>query len=536
MAVTSLQNEKTAHNRFFTITQWAYIFGIFGHAFLGVRFYFMGVVEMVWFNVIISVPFFFFFFFTNRKGWYNFAFSLAFVELLFHQLAAVYFIGWQSGYQFMLLYLTGLVFFNIYWKNWLRISLLAVILIAFTLFYFFVRGSQVYLLDSGLYDFIYLTNIAGTFVLLALLINYYVQNAIKAENNLEFANKKLSDAYEEVDLQKSELEVRNNFIKKTFGRYLSDEIVESILDTPEGLELGGEKRKVTILMSDIRGFTKISESLMPEDVITILNNYLETMTEIIQKYGGTIDEFIGDAILVIFGAPYSKEDDAERAVACALEMQLEMEKVNIFNKQNNFPELEMGIGINTGEVVVGNIGSDKRSKYGVVGSDVNLTSRIESYTTGGQVLVSEKTFEECEHALIPNNSFEASPKGVKKPMKIYSIVGIEGDYDIQLNYRKDDLLVLDKSIEIKYSVLLEKDTDTQIYEARIIKYSEKNLIINIKQSLELFSNLKVSLNSMGDEAIYGKVVERTNTGDYKINITSSAKFFFTDDKASFVAK
>jgi DNA-binding response OmpR family regulator len=115
------------------------------------------------------------------------------------------------------------------------------------------------------------------------------------------------------------LEVRNRFIKNTFGRYLSDEIVDVVLESPEGLALGGERRQVTILMSDLRGFTGVAERLNPEQVVRVLNHYLGTMADVIMKYRGTIDEFIGDAILVIFGAPIEREDDAQRAVACATE-------------------------------------------------------------------------------------------------------------------------------------------------------------------------------------------------------------------------
>ena len=189
------------------------------------------------------------------------------------------------------------------------------------------------------------------------------------------------------------LEVRNRFIRQTFGRYLSDEIVETILEKPDGLKIGGEKRQATILMSDLRGFTSLSEGLPAEDVVSMVNIYLETMTEIILKYQGTIDEFIGDGILVIFGAPFQRPDDARRAVACAVDMQLAMASVNDRNRQAGYPEVALGIGVNTGKMVVGNIGSKKRTKYGVVGRNVNLTSRIESYTVGGQIFISENTLK-----------------------------------------------------------------------------------------------------------------------------------------------
>ena len=169
-----------------------------------------------------------------------------------------------------------------------------------------------------------------------------------------------------------QVEVRNRFIRETFGRYLTDDIVTTLLESPAGLRMGGEKRKVTMLMSDLRGFTSLSERLAPQRVVAILNRYLGTMVKVIKEYEGTIDEFIGDAIFVLFGAPTWADDDAQRAVACAVAMQLAMESVNAYVREEELPEVEMGIGIHTGQVVVGNIGSPERMKYGVVGRHVNL--------------------------------------------------------------------------------------------------------------------------------------------------------------------
>ena len=149
-----------------------------------------------------------------------------------------------------------------------------------------------------------------------------------------------------------------------------------------------------MIMTDLRGFTSLSERLAPERVVAMLNRYLTTMVTVIKQYQGTIDEFIGDAIFVLFGAPVWQEDDAQRAVACAVAMQLAMAAINEQNREDDLPEIEMGIGVHTGQVVVGNIGSPERMKYGVVGSHVNLTSRIQSYTTGGQILISETTRQE----------------------------------------------------------------------------------------------------------------------------------------------
>jgi len=153
--------------------------------------------------------------------------------------------------------------------------------------------------------------------------------------------KRLTDLEKEQKRQLQELnaalEVRNRFIRQIFGRYLSDDIVETILEKPGGLKIGEEKRQATILMSDLRGFTSLSEGLPAEDVVSMVNIYLEAMTENILKYQGTIDEFIGDGILVIFGAPLERPDDARRAVACAVEMQLAMASVNDRNRRAGYP-------------------------------------------------------------------------------------------------------------------------------------------------------------------------------------------------------
>ena len=348
----------------------------------------------------------------------------------------------------------------------------------------------------------------------------------KAYNNIL----QLDKAYKEVKHQRTELEIRNNFIKKTFGRYLSDDIVSSILDTPEGLELGGEKRNVTILMSDLRGFTKTSEQLSPEGVLSILNIYLEAMTEVIMKYNGTIDEFIGDAILVIFGAPFSEEDDITRSIACALEMQLAMDKVNKKNLKLGYPNLEMGIGINTGEVIVGNIGSDKRSKYGIVGSNVNLTSRIESYTVGGQILIAENTYQKCDSILKIDDKINVMPKGVKEPINLYSIVGIEGDYQLYLPNKKDEnMIVPEIPIDVQVAIIDGKDAGKKTCNGKITKLSEKYMDIKVDITAEKYSNLKISLadciSKKSDNDIYAKVVEcfYDKSPSFRVNLTSISK-------------
>ena len=222
-----------------------------------------------------------------------------------------------------------------------------------------------------------------------------------------------------------QLERRNQFIRETFGRYTSDDIVGVLLDMPEGLKLGGEKREVTLLMSDLRGFTALAERLEATEVVSLLNHYLSAMVELIHRTGGTIDEIIGDAIFVLFGAPLVMPDAAQRAVCCALEMQKAMRGVNEHNFKMGWPEIEMGIGIHTGEVVVGNIGSTKRSKYAVVGRTVNLTARIESFTVGGQVLVSPTLINAAGRGLILGDEVKVHAKGMREALNCRELLGHE---------------------------------------------------------------------------------------------------------------
>lgn len=314
-------------------------------------------------------------------------------------------------------------------------------------------------------------------------------------------------------------------IRDTFGRYLNDEIVNVLLESPEGVKLGGERKKITILTSDLRGFTATSESVSPEEVVKILNFYLGYMTDIIAKHEGIIDEFMGDGILVLFGAPISKKDDAQRAVACALEMQLAMESINKQMAAWNFSNLKMGIGINTGEVVVGNIGSEKRTKYGIVGSEVNLTYRIESYTIGGQILISETTLNEIQSNLIISETKKVSPKGVKEPLTIYSIVGIEGEYNLRLPEKVEDYVVLSQPIDIKYALLHEKDIGQEIYAAKIIKLSSQSAEVKINSPDSIcpdsLKNIKITVNDVEEgQDVYAKVIKSDNEKqNFKITFT-----------------
>jgi adenylate cyclase len=313
-------------------------------------------------------------------------------------------------------------------------------------------------------------------------------------------------------------------IRRTFGRYLSDEIVNTLLENPEGQKLGGERRKITILTSDLRGFTSLSEQLPPEKVIQVLNFYLGQMTEVITQHNGTIDEFMGDGILVLFGAPICRESDAQRAIACAIEMQLAMERINQHIQTWDLAPLEMGIGIHTGEVVVGNIGSEKRTKYGVVGGPVNLTYRIEACTIGGQVLISQETLEAAGSTVQIANKQTASLKGVAAPITIYEVAGIGYPYDLHLTQQPESWVPLATPIPICFRLIHGKQASNSAFTGQITSLSDKGALVKTEalaiDAIERLSNLKVNILSvsadlgsdLGTDAhrdIYAKTIQKT---------------------------
>lgn len=323
-------------------------------------------------------------------------------------------------------------------------------------------------------------------------------------------------------------------IRKIFGRYVTDQVVATLLENPEGLKIGGDRRKITILTSDLRGFTATSERLAPEAVVEILNLYLSAMTDVIETYGGTIDSFIGDGILVLFGAPTGAPDDASRAVACAVAMQQAMPPVNQqVQRLNASIALEMGIGLNTGEVVLGNIGSEKHTQYSVIGNHVNLAFRIEGFTVGGQILISAATLAEAGGAVQLGTSTQVQAKGVREPITVHEVLGVGEPF--QLTVPQTDLgwVELSPPLPVQYVVVEGKQVAPEPVQAILTALSSQgawlvcaaepsqplNLLDNVKLR---FTGLPAAIGESEDlgeleelEELYAKVVERQvdRTGD-----------------------
>jgi len=218
---------------------------------------------------------------------------------------------------------------------------------------------------------------------------------------------------------------QRELIEQTFGRYVDKNVAEELMSRPEALRLGGEKRTVTIMMSDLRDFTPMSEKLQPEEVIKMLNRYFSRMVAVIEKYQGIIVDFYGDSVLVFFnGAETNVAARAVDAVKCALEMQRELEGFVRDNLANGLPSVAMGIGIHTGEVVVGNIGTETRAKYGIVGANVNLTDRIQSTAGSGKVVVSEETYTNIKEWFTASQEFAVCLKGVEGEKRLYEVEAV----------------------------------------------------------------------------------------------------------------
>ena len=281
-----------------------------------------------------------------------------------------------------------------------------------------------------------------------------------------------------------------NFIKETFGRYLSRKIVDEILQSPEGRRIGGRRQTVTVLMSDLRGFSDLSDSRDPEEMVSILNRYLEAMTRVIERFDGVIDEFIGDAILAVFGIPEEKGDDPARAVACALSMQRTLAELNRELVKDGLPPLEMGIGINTGPVVVGNLGSEARTKYGIVGAVVNIASRIESNTIGGQVLVGEATFDRLADMVSAHPPMTIMMKGLKKPVVCYPVTAIGPPYQVSFAVDKPAA-----SVEIRLPFMMWRLEGKRVVSESIAGETRflgtSTLIVTIPVRLEPLTNVKL---------------------------------------------
>jgi adenylate cyclase len=219
-------------------------------------------------------------------------------------------------------------------------------------------------------------------------------------------------------------ERKKKHLKSTFSKYVSPSIVDEILKDPENIQLGGRKQRMSVFFSDVRGFTTISEKLDPQVLSSVLNEYLTPMTNIVFENKGTLDKYMGDAVMAFFGAPIFFQDHAKYACRCAIQSIVKLKEIQEQFKARNLPTIDIGIGVNTGDMSVGNMGSDTVRSYTVMGDAVNLGSRLEGINKeyGTRIIISEFTHEDVKDSFTTREVDWVRVKGKYKPVKIFELI------------------------------------------------------------------------------------------------------------------
>jgi len=277
-----------------------------------------------------------------------------------------------------------------------------------------------------------ITGMIAAFLMLAAfaLINFFIFFSFNTWLNLVYPLITMATIYLGITIYhyfKEEREKKK--IRGAFQYYLTSSVINEMLKDPDKLKLGGDKKDLTVLFSDIRGFTTISEKMTPEELVALLNEYLTTMTNQVFHYDGLLDKYMGDAIMAVFGAPLDQPDHALRACRTSLAMMKELHKLQEKWKAEGRPAFDIGVGLNSGDMVVGNMGSEMRFDYTVMGDMVNLGSRLEGINKeyGTNIIISEFTYEKVKDAMCCRELDGVRVKGKLKPVNIYELLGEKKD-------------------------------------------------------------------------------------------------------------
>lgn len=278
------------------------------------------------------------------------------------------------------------------------------------------------------------------------------------------------------------------------------------------------KKNITILLSDIRGFSDIAESYPAADVVQMLNRYFEAMGDIISKYDGTIDKLMGDSILVVFGFPEERETDAENAVACAVEMQSAMSELNDMNRSLGMPDLFMGIAINSGSVVVGDLGSKHYHEYTIIGDEVNLASRIEAQCLRGQILISENSYALTKDFVEVGPPNRVEVKGARDAVDLYELHATSRPQAMEVPRREGRKSPRVKAnMPVAFQNLAGKIVLDENYYGEVIDISYHGLLIETSVQLGKSSEIKMALSfelfSDRTTDVYARIINTEQAGD-----------------------
>lgn len=321
------------------------------------------------------------------------------------------------------------------------------------------------------------------------------------------------------ETQRRRLEQQGQQMRRLFDRFLSHQVADALLAADSPAASPGELGAATVLMSDLRGFSLLSQRHDPLTIRRSLNAYIEAMSAVIEQHNGTLVSIAGDGIQVLFGVPDRRPDHGDAAVRCALAMQLAMEPLNRVNAARGLPRLSMGIGLCSGEVIAGAIGSSLRSSYSVVGETVNLASRIEALTTGGDVLASRSTVDTVTLPLRIDARFHAAPKGAAEPLEVMSLGAIGGPQPLALPAPDHRRTALRHPLALRYSIMTGKQREGILWPARLTHTGQRNLWIRPEHNhLQPLDNLLLELEPFPGEA-YGKVRALEADGAVRVELS-----------------
>ncbi len=312
---------------------------------------------------------------------------------------------------------------------------------------------------------------------------------------------------------------------------IDDKFKASVINTVKSSHVPeevAETKNISILLSDLRGFTAMSEKYSPLIVIEVLNHYFSKMSQIIDKHGGVIDKFMGDSIMVLFGAIDNNESDLSDTLSCAIEMQIAMNEINEMSQSFGMANLYMGIGINTGEVVAGTLGSDVYREYTVIGDQVNLVSRVEAQSLRGQILLSENTYKLAKDFIEIGDVNKVHVKGKSDPVKMFELLSIEHPIRMEVpcrEIRKSPRVEV--HIPLEYYLLQDKIVLARKYQGNVIDISYGGIFVMTANELEPFSEIKMnvslSLMGTGSSEIYARVLHcREIEGQYESHLEFTA--------------
>ncbi len=415
---------KSENIGFYKTTRVAYWFGLFAHTSSILLFMYLGIKELVFFNLFVSLPSFLFAIINNRLGKHNLAFMFAFLELLIHQVLAVYYTGWGVGFQFWLIYLAGLCFFNPNWKRGIQLSLLLLIVVTYTLLYiFFQEGKYSQQEVIGLIN--YLLNSVSTIVVLSLLINYFTKETKKAGQKLieekqvtEKQSKQLSEQYNSLLSEQNKTHRMLTKIEALFGQQVSHEVARELMKSET--EIDSKIYEATIMFLDIRDFTHFADSREPAEVARFQNIVFSVLIDIVKAHNGIVSQILGDGIMAVFGAPVSDKNHVANAVNSGFSM---IKKIKELGENGTIPSIKIGIGLNSGKIMAGNVGNETRKFYSLTGTNVIIAARMEQLNKkfNSQFLVSASVYKVIKNDFSAVDLGKTALKGIENKMSVYKL-------------------------------------------------------------------------------------------------------------------